>query len=302
MPSPKKKLQISPKPAAGCELTDAAVGVPNVFDAATLLAAADGTTSGSGSRSSLGRSSGVADGVARLPPRIPSRRSNPNAAQANGPSEPEPSDPPEAPPPSHDTRPVPNPDTSDAEAATVGGAATATGRSPTASSETDTTAPFSVVGTAGTTAGLPGRPLGRFGATGAAAGWTPDAPVCPEPWWLADGDAGEAAARCFDPLTGPEFVDAAVSFGPCDLVPDDAVGFGGESEPAGDGAVRGVGVAFDCAPGRAFGPGAPPEGEPGEFEALDPAVPDVSANATRGIEATAAPTPSATASAPTRPT
>ncbi len=46
----------------------------------------------------------------------------------------------------------------------------------------------------------------------------------------------------------------------------------------------------------------PDEFELGVFEPVEPLEPVVSANATAGIEAIAAPTPKATASAPTRPT
>jgi len=52
-----------------------------------------------------------------------------------------------------------------------------------------------------------------------------------------------------------------------------------------------------------FDPLDPADGDDGdEDEPVEPAEPEVSANAIPGIEAIAAPTPNATASAPTRPT
>lgn len=264
--------------------------------APTAAAPGDNTATGS-----AGSALDVADAdLAPAEPTPNSRRDAANAAHANGPAA---GTSPPLPAPNHDSRPRPSPDTAPVEALVSAGASTAPG---------DTGGVTEATTTGATATAGAGRSLAVKSADAAGASVTPD----------------RAGARTAPSSDGSD----------CEPTPpDDGTGGVTDGVPASSAPVRfrrgtTTSALSDPRPPRARGVGsesgsvpvpAPPEEDPSPRPARDPrcevdfglstddaasaalevepAEPVVSANPKAG-DATAEPTPRATARAPTRPT
>ena len=247
----------------------------------------------------------AADLTAAAPFTPDSRRLTANAAHANGAA---PGTPPSEPAPNHDNNTDPNPDTPP-EAAAAFGAAVNTGTDAagaTAITRTDPPTPRVRAGAdAADAAGATARPTpaaagsATTGAAGVVLDGGEDVPVAAE--GAAAGDA-ERAPRC-GAATEVSPPSAVMSVEPC---PTRDVDADAGAEALGEGAVLGPPRVPEGVEPAAVAVRVPPRVVgPDELFALepdDPAEPVVSANATAGMAATAAPTPNATANAPTRPT
>ncbi|MFM9034530.1 MAG: hypothetical protein ACKOQ4_09615 [Mycobacterium sp.] len=244
------------------------------------------------------------DAAAREPadPLPNSRRLHAAAVHANGPAA---GTPPSPPPANQDNKPAPNPDTTPPAAADFSAGAPAAAGAGAAGVVTDDLA---VTEDLADTVGASTTAAGSVRRAAESVGMEEDSASVP----AAATSTGAAAGAVGAPLRrGAALRGRAESFLPrvrvSATVPLSVAALRGARLVAGAGAESAAPVSWPAArvrrcDGRVLLLDAGEDAEPSLAAPVEPAEPVVSAWATAGITTTAAPTPSATASAPTRPT